>query len=213
MEADFGDLIDTVKPLIEKGIPSLQELKKYLGTLYQGLISQLNEAESFDDVMKIVREKCTIIGVVCLRRVVNKFNIAEAKQHIEDFKRTIDVFQEKIRLNVCDRRSFRQSSSSLLKRDTIEFVLKWVPDEYSLSHIKRLLEKAFEDLAEEVLVNVVKKTNSITVTCYAPRNLMIVLLMEAEKNLQTLIKMGLMKLTISYYTVWDEQTRDKVREK
>ena len=211
MEADFGDLIDTVKPLIEKGIPSLQKLKDYLGTLYQGLISQLNEAESFDDVMKIVREKCTIISVVCLQRVVKKFNITEAKQHIEDFKTTVGAFCNKVRLNVCDRRSFQNSSSSLLKCDTIEFVLKWDPDKYSLSHIERLLEKAFEHLAEDVLVNVVKETNSITVTCYAPRNLMIVLLIEAEKNLQTLIKMGLMKLTISYYTVWDEQTIDKVR--
>ena len=201
MEADFGDLIDTVKPLIEKGIPSLQKLKDYLGTLYQGLISQLNEAKSFDDVMKIVREKCTIINVVCLQRVVKKFNIADAKQHIENFETTVDAFCNKVRLNVCDRRSFRNSSSSLLKCDTIEFVLKWDPDKYSLSHIERLLEKAFEDLAEDVLVNVVKETDSITVTCYAPRNLMIVLLIEAEKNLQTLIKMGLMKLTISYYTV------------
>ena len=39
-----------------------------------------------------------------------------------------------------------------------------------------------------------------------------VLLMEAEKNLNLLRKMGLIKLTIGYCTVWDERTKDKVKD-
>ena len=37
--------------------------------------------------------------------------------------------------------------------------------------------------------------------------------MEAEKNLHTLIKMGLMELIIGYHTIFDGNKKDKVRDK
>ena len=34
--------------------------------------------------------------------------------------------------------------------------------------------------------------------------------MEAQKNLHNLLKMGVIKLTIAFHTIWDERSRDKV---
>ena len=51
----------------------------------------------------------------------------------------------------------------------------------------------------------------IIVTCYAPRHIMDILQMEAEKHLDLLIKEGLLKLTMGYHIIWDVYTRDKVR--
>ena len=58
-------------------------------------------------------------------------------------------------------------------------------------------------MAKRVLVKVVKKGNSIIVTCHAPQSIMDALLMKAELNLKELQKLGLIKLTLGYYIVWD----------
>ena len=75
-----------------------------------------------------------------------------------------------------------------------------------------VLWKAFGDMANNVLVKDAREGNSIIVTCYVPKHIMDILLMEAKKNLDMLIKMGLIQLTIGYHTMWNEHTRDDVRD-
>ena len=208
----FGNLIHTVAPLIAKGIPSLQELKTYLRRCFPELKSQLSKVESFDDIMDLVQEKCTIINVACLEAVVECYKIEEAKRHVTAYKSAVDKFCEEIKLNLCENENFMTGTSSLLKCETIKFVLEWEPDDYTLSQIRVLLQKAFQNMAKRVLIKAINEGNSIIVTCYAPRHIMDVLLMEAEKNLHTLIKMGLMELIIGYPTIFDGNKRDKVRD-
>ena len=208
----FGNLIHTVAPLIAKGIPSLQELKTYLRRCFPELKSQLSKVESFDDIMDLVQEKCTIINVACLEAVVECYKIEEAKRHVTAYKSAVDKFCEEIKLNLCENENFMTGPSSLLKCETIKFVLEWEPDDYTLSQIRVLLQKAFQNMAKRVLIKVINEGNSIIVTCYAPRHIMDVLLMEAEKNLHALIKMGLMELIIGYHTIFDGNKRDKVRD-
>ena len=212
MKVTFGKLIHTVAPLIAKGIPSLQELKTFLRRCYRELKPQLSIAESFDDVIELVEDKCTIINIVCLEAIVDTFNISEAKQYIKEYQAAIDAFCNEVKLSVCENQSFLTSQSTLLKCETVEFVLEWEPDDYTLTQIRALLTEAFKDLIKRVQIRVIKRGNSVIVTCYAPRHIMDVLLMEAEKNLNLLRKMGLIKLTIGYCTVWDERTKDKVKD-
>ena len=226
MRATFGKLFHTVAPLIKSAIMSLpslpephllekrqplEELKIFLQRCFEELEPQLTIAESFDNVMVIVQKKCTVINVACLETVVDYYNIEEAKAHITAYKSAVDKFCEDVKLSVCKDKDFMSSPLSLLKRETIEFVLEWEPDNRSLYQIKVLLRKAFEDIAEFVQVRYIKEGNSIIVTCYAPQNIMDLLLMEAQKNLHSLIKLGVMKLTIAFHTIWDERSRDKVR--
>lgn len=215
MRIYYGTLVNTVAGLIERAeVPSLEELKTYLQICYKELRPQLKYTESFTKVMFVIEVKHTIIDVDCLQAIVDFFNIEEAKDHITAYKVAIDEFCEEIRLDVCCNEVFKVKNSpySHLKCETIEFVLEWEVEEHPLSDITALLKKAFQDMAKKVQVRYIKEGNSITVTCYAPRNIMGVLIMEAVKNLDLLRGIGLIKLSIGYHTVWDEHTRDKVRD-
>ena len=209
----FGNLIEIVVPLIAKGIPSLEKLKKYLLRCFRELKPQLAIAKSFDNVMEIVEDKCTIINVCCLEAIIDHYNITEAKQHITEFKTAVDTFCKEVKLSVCCKESFKRISlSSHLTCETIEFVLEWEADKYTLSDIKRLLTKAFEDTVNTIQVRAIKEGNSIIVTCYAPHHMMDILLVTAEENLGLLKEMGLTKLIIGYHTIYDKHQRDKVRD-
>ena len=225
MRATFGNLIHSVVPLIKstvfsssssseslfEDVSSLEELKTYLRRCFRELKPQLSTAKSFDDVIDVVEEKCTIINICCLETIINHYNIKEAKDHITAYKLAIEKFCEEIKLNVCCHKNFQITSTCLLKCETIKFVLEWEADEYSLYDVRVLLQKAFQDMAKKVQVRYITEGNSITIICYAPRHIMDVLLMKAEENLDLLRDIGLIKLTISFYKIWDGRTRDKVR--
>ena len=225
MRIKLGNLFHNVAPLIKSAVTnssepslpqqefsfSLKDFKKYLKRCFRELKPQLSVAKSFDDIMEIVEEKCTIINIACLEAVINHYDIKDAKPHITDYKSAVEKFCEEVKLNVCESQNFFIGSSSLLKCETVEFVMEWEADEYCLSQIRVLLQKAFQDMAKKVQVRVIKKGNSIIVTCYAPRHIMDILRIEAEKHLDLLIKLGLLKLSMGYHIIWDICTRDKVR--
>ena len=209
MRMDFNILFDTIACLIENKVPSFEDLKTYLQMCYYELRLQLEYAESFEEIMLIMKDKDIIININCLQTVVNHFNIEEAKDHIVAYQLTIEEFSKEIRLNVCYNECFKSTNSSLLKCETVEFVLEWNGDEHSLNDFKVLLQEAFQDMANRVQVRYVKEDNSIIVTCYAPRHIMDILLMKAEKNLDLLRRNGVIKLTIGYHIIYDVSTRDK----
>ena len=209
MRKSFGILFNTIACLIEDKVPSLKDLKTYLHMYYNELRLQLEYAESFEGIMLIIKDKCTIIDIDCLQTVVNHFNIEEAKDHITDYQQAIEEFCEETKLNVCYNECFNSTNSSLLKCETIEFVLEWNGDEHSLNDIKVLLQKAFQEMANRIQVRYIKE--GIIVTCYAPQHIMNILLMETAKILDQLRGNGLMKLTIGHHIVYDVYARDKVR--
>ena len=213
MRVAFGDLIETISPLIEAGIPSLKELKRYLRRCFEELEPQLVNAESFDDVIDVVQHSCTIINICCLEAIVNHYKITEAKQHITDFKTAVDEFCKKIKADICIDQTFAiDTTSHHLICETIEFVVEWKINERTLGHIKGLLSKAFKDMAKSVQIRAIKEGNSIIVTCYAPLYMVAILLVTSKENLDVLKEMGLIKLTLSYYTIYDKRQRDKVRD-
>ena len=204
----------TVSPLIEKAIPSLEELKTYLRKCFRELRPQLSLSKSFDDVMEIVEDKCTIINICCLEAIVDHYNITEVKQHIAKFKTEVDIFCQKLKADVCCDQNFKVCSfSHHLICESIEFILDWEADKYTLSHIKDLLSKAFKGMAKSVQVKAIKEGYSIMVTCYAPQYMMNSLLMTAEENIDLLKEIGVIKLTIGFNTIYDKRKRDKVRNK
>ena len=212
MKVTFGNLIETVAPLIAKAIPSLKELKRYLQRCFRELKPQLLLAKSFDDVMELVEDKCTIINVCCLEAIVDHYNIIEAKRHVIKFKATVDKFCEKMKTDICINQNFKVTSSHHLTCETIEFILEWETDKYTLRDIKDLLSKAFKDLAKSVHVRTIKEGNSIIVTCYAPHYMMDILLIIAEESLEILKEMGMIRLTIGYHIFFDKRQRDKVSD-
>ena len=212
MQIHFNTLFNTIARLIENKALSLKDLKTYLQRCYDELRPQLECTESFKEIMLIIKDKDTIIDIDCLQTVVDRFVIEEAKDHIVAYRLTIEEFSKEIRLTVCYNECFKSTNTSLLRCETIEFVLESNRDKHSLNDIKVLLQNVFQDMANRVQVRYIKEDNSIIVTCYAPRHIMDILLMEAKKNLHLLRKNGVMKLTIGYHIVYDVSVRDKVRD-
>ena len=219
MRGEFGDFFDEVASLIKSAVlpfsficvnSRLKKLKRFLGRSFSEVKPQLFIAKSFDDVMDAVKEKCTIINIARLETLINHYKIEEAKDLIADYQLKVKKFCENIKVGIM---TVSTNQSCLLKCESIEFVLEWETDQHALKEIKVLLWKTFGDLAERVLVKELREDNSITVTCYAPRHMMDILLMKAEKNLDILRGIGLIKLSIGYCTVWNERTRDKVRDR
>ena len=157
IKATFGRLFFTVAPLIAKRIPSLQELKTYLRMCFHELRPLLSIVESFDDVMDIVQDKCTIVNIDCLEVIVNHFNITEANHHITNYKAAVDSFCENVKADLC-----ADLEIDLPYPGTIEFILEWNVDEHILHCIQGLLSKAFCDMANEVIVRVINEGKLIT---------------------------------------------------
>ena len=202
IRAKFGTLLHKITPLVKFAImssncspeisslesPSLQahssleELKKFLGRCFRELKPQLSVAESFDDVMEVVEEKCTVINIRCLETIIDHYNVEGAKVHITTYKSEVDKLCEEIKLSVCQKENFLAGPSSLLKCETIKFVLEWETDKHTFNEIKELLWKAFGKMAKRVLVKHINEGDSIIVTCHAPQNIMNILLLEAQES-------------------------------
>ena len=157
IKVTFMNLIVTVASLIADGIPSLQDLKTYLRMCFFELIPQLSQAESFDDVMDLVQDKCTIINIGCLEGIVNQYYITEAKHHITNYKEVVDSFCKNIKANLC-----AELEIDLPYPGTIEFILEWEVNEHTLHQIQDLLSKAFRDMANKVIVRVINEDKLIT---------------------------------------------------
>ena len=156
--------------------------------------------------MEIIEEKCSIINVSILETIVNHYSINEAADYILAYKTHLEEFCE---INICNVQ-LKKLSSSLLTCNTIKFIVNWEVTKCTLSAIKGLLWKAFQDFDKKVEVVALNEVNSIAIICYAPHHLMDSLLLTAQDNLETLMELGLIQLTIGYYTIYDKRTKDKV---
>ena len=136
--------------VLAKEIPSLEELKTFIGICFQELENDLKDAKSFNDVINIlIGEKCTIVNVGCLEIIADHYNIEEAKAQIAAYKSEVDRLCEELKLKIYE--DYMTGPSSLLKYKSIEFCLKWRPDMDVLDDIKELLWKAaFGDIAENI---------------------------------------------------------------
>ena len=205
----LGTLIHNIVPLIEAAIPSVDDLKNFVRRCRYHLENQLDKAETFDAVIRVIEKECSIVNVSVLEAIVNNYSIKDAGDMILAYQTHLDEFCENKLTMFCNRQ-LKRLSSSLLTCETIKFVLKWNPSEHSLTSIRALLWKTFKDNQVEVVA--IKEGNSIIVTCYAPHYLMESLLVTARDNVDMLKEMGLISLTIGYYTVYDEHAIDEVSE-
>lgn len=213
MRQTYSSFVDKVAPYISAGISSLEELKLYLQRYFQELHPQLVIAETFDDVMCLIEDKCTIINVCCVESIVNQYNITDAKPEIKKFKTQVDIFCDEVKLSVCFQESFKNVSTSShhLICETIEFVLESESSGSSLSDIKKMLSTSFQNVVNYVQIRgIVNNDNCINVTCYAPQNLLDILQETAEENLDLIKEMGVIRLKIGYHTIFDKHEREEV---
>ena len=107
----MGELTHTILPLITGGIPSFEEVKTFLGTRFHELKPHLSIAESLDDVIVLIKKKCTITNITCLETIVDHYNIENVRHHITAYKSAVDDICVKFSCNVLEKRISQLPSS------------------------------------------------------------------------------------------------------
>ena len=138
IKAKFGELIDTIVPLI--------------GTRFHELKPHLSTAESFDDVIELMKKKkCTIANITCLETIVNDYNVENARPHVTVYKSAVNEICVKFKHRVLENENVT-NVSTFFKYESIMFVIKWQQtDDLTHNDIHDLLSKAFGDMAKEIL--------------------------------------------------------------
>ena len=198
----FVKSVSSIVPLIANGVPSLNKLKLFLERAYVEMKPQLTHAETMDDVLILVIDKCSLINVSCLEAVIDHYDIMSAKRKLSHYMTEVDKFCEKTTVHQCVNESFRLSSSQLLYCDTVQFSSKRKLNECSLNEIKILKKNLFHDFADRVLICSIK---SSIVTCYVPQHFRNCLLIESERIpivIKREIHVHVQMICISSSSVW-----------
>ena len=210
----FGLTIDNLKELILAKSPPLHKLKSILGLSYRALKPRLSMCNCVGDVLEIIEEKCSLLNLSCMKAITERFQIKDANDCIKSYNAALSEFCKSIRLTPCIGRHFLKFNSAIssqpLKCETVKFILSWKTDEYTLDDINELLYKAFEDLAEDVIVVDMKTGNSIILTCFSPHTITSLLILIAQRNLSILTEDGVISLSIGYCVVLEYTETKKV---
>ena len=194
---------------IEEAGPELEDLKKLVGSCNSDLKPKLAECSKVSDVLSLVQEECSLIDVSLLKKIVEEFKVKKAEKYIEEYREILKKFLENNPIAHCLKEKFdAMKNHPPLNCETITYVFDWRPDERMLKDITDILSKSSGKL---VRIRYIDTGYSIAVTCSFPYSLLGVLIARVMENLQFLIKNGLIKLTIGYWTIWEkEKTSQKV---
>ena len=194
--------------VIEKARPKLKNLKELVGSCNSDLKPKLAECSRVSNILSLVQEECSLTHFTLLEALVKEFNVKKAEKYIEEYKGILNEFLENIPIDRCLREKFdAMKTLPPLNCETITYVFDWRPDERMLKDITDILSKSSGKL---VRIRYIDTGYSIAVTCSFPYSLHGVLVARVMENLQLLKDQGLIKLTIGYWTIWEE---DKTEEK
>ena len=205
---EFAIFFHNIQEVINVSPPPLEELKRFLKHGYPHLKSQVTHSNSIDDILDLVNNHCTLINISCYDGIVKRFDIKEAETHIRSYKDAIQSFCKETKASLCLGESLKVTTTpSLLRCETIVFVLNWDPMDCTLKDIEEIVS---ESLSKHVEIRYIQRGRSIVVTCFFPLDLLGPLITTAHEGLELLKKKGLIKLIIAHYIIYDKYKRDEV---
>ena len=209
IKSEFAIAFSNIREAINTTPPPLDKLKQFLRDGYSHFKSQIAHSSSIDNVLDVVNDHCTAININCLEGIVERFKIKEAETHIQTYKDVVQSFCEK-KASLCLDESFKITNTpSLLKCETVVFVLNWDPKDCTLKDIEDILSISLEI---DVEIRWIQRGNSIIVICFFPLNLTTLLIARAQETLEIMKEKGLLQLTVGHCTIYDYK-KDKVRDK
>ena len=205
----LGRMMYNVCKAIKEAEPELNDLKELVESCNSDLKPKLAECSKVSNILSLVKEECSLIDVSLLEALVKEFNVKKAEKYIEEYMGILKKFLEDTRITCCLKEKFDAvSAHPPLNCEMITYVFDWRPDERMLKDITDILSESSGKL---VKIRYIDTGYSIAVTCSFPYSLHGVLITRVMENLQLLIKNGLIKLTIGYWTIWEEEkTEQKV---
>ena len=209
LKSEFAIAFRNIRKAINTTPPLLDELKSFLEDGYPHLESQIAHSKSIDEILTVVRKHCTLINISCLEGIVKCFKIEEAETHLQRYKDIVHSVCQKTKASLCLDKSFKVTNTpSLLKCETVIFVLNWDPKDCTLKDIEDIISVSLDMNVE---IRYIRRSNSIVVICFCPHSLTTLLIARAQETLETMKEKGLLQLTVGHCTIYDHR-RDKVKD-
>lgn len=194
LQATFGSMFMHVSKGV-KSCVSVGALKEYLSSTFADF-QFLQDANTIEKVMQVVRNKCSLTDCGYLEEIANHFDLQAEKKKIMSYQEALDSFCRHTLSNHVYVRSFREDYPRyILSCNKITFQLMWKSERKTLDDIRDILYKAFEPESARVQI-VLVDDGSVKVVCWAPQYLMEKLMTLARERVAVLTKMGMINLTI-----------------
>ena len=201
LQEKFGDMFDELQKDVKLHV-QVYDLKQYLCSRFPDLETDVQDADTTNDVMKVVCNECTLAEYSYLEKIADRFGLQEAKKSIEHYHSTLDDFCKHTLEEHSYARSFRVDHPEPIlpspNKIEITFKLEWNATKKSLKDIRDVLRMVFGDLTDRVQI-VVIKDGSVVVVCWAPQYLMSELVELAKSKLDQLKEVGVVELTVGHY--------------
>ena len=161
--------------------------------------------------LNVIQEHSSLTCCTYLEGVASRFNVSGAIGKIKEYYQFVDNFcQYKLANHIYMKKFLTSNSIDITPSTTVTFQLRWSPAEKTLSHIKHLLQQAFEKQSIYVRI-VVVRGGSVRVICCAPQYLMTELVRLAKKNRELLVESSVTYLRVGDTMVVDTSDQNEVR--
>ncbi|XP_019858068.1 PREDICTED: uncharacterized protein LOC109586329 isoform X1 [Amphimedon queenslandica] len=180
--------------------PTLDNIKYVLGAYDKALRPQVAQCEDIHSILQLVCDSCPLDDISVLEYFINEFNIEEAKDAIQKYKKAIKELKE-TKLSQCLNETI--SHASPLECERITIFVDEDANQSVLNDVKRLSSALFKNFSRHVKLNVVQDGNSFTITCSFPLILSEQLITAALNNIDVLKENKVKRLTIGYCTVYE----------
>ena len=185
--SELGEVFEKTQQFLEAKMISPTQLTSYLGYSFPELKPGLSSCATIPEVLDLVRSHTSLVNISILKALVKKFGLTGEEDFISNFKKSIDDFCERMKMQHAYGQCFAESFNQCpLKSETITFVLDWDASEKYLEDLTGLFKKVFKKYSSDLKIQVIREGNSIVVECYMPSYLQEVftrLVQEAEKAL------------------------------
>ena len=171
----------------------------------------LDNAHTISDIIDVIQQNSSFTCCTYLKGVVSRFNVSAATEKIEEYSKFVDDFcQYKLANHIYMKKFLTSNSIDITPSTTITFKLRWSPADETLSHIKHLLQQAFDEQSIYIHI-VVVRGGSVRVICCAPQYLMTELVRLAQKNRELLVESSVTYLRVGDTIVVDTSEQNEVR--
>ena len=144
MRVKFGSTFYRVRCLFSEKLANSQnvdKVKEFLADCFPDLKSELSVAKTIDDVLEVVKRKCSIVDVHPLEVIAVHFKVKEAEDIIREHKEAAKIFCESVSVSLSSNETLQAISTQYLLCKTITFFLDWNPDKITLQDINDVLLK------------------------------------------------------------------------
>uniref|UniRef100_A0A1X7TF21 Death domain-containing protein n=1 Tax=Amphimedon queenslandica TaxID=400682 RepID=A0A1X7TF21_AMPQE len=206
MRMKFGSTFFKVRRIFTKmkSILNIDEVKELIIIWFPDLKPQLSYTGTIEEVLNVLKRKCSIFNVRPLENLAFEFNIEDAKPVLKSFKEEAKDFCKSVSVSLSLGEELQAvATPSRLLSETVVFVFNWNPDDYTLQDINAMFFELEPLNRYHIQMDKIGTGQSVVVTCYCPAEYTGSLIMAVLDKIQILQKKGLKEFVVSKCSIWN----------